>query len=243
MLWLRGPEALADLAERAAPVPTGPRHLSHGGLVLLGGGDDLVAVDAGPVGFRGRGGHGHLDAMSPEAVLGGQLVVRDSGTGSYTGDQDLRNRLRDAPAHSVVVLDGRRYARLGGADALWQVEGDSPPEVVSLEGDCSAQRAVLCQRLPAAQGEALHERTLQWQPGVLHIHDRITAPAGARIEAFLHVPPGGESDVEVEGPAEPATETVPWSQRYGSVQEGPRLAVRAEARAEPVEIAWRLRAR
>jgi hypothetical protein len=178
--------------------------------------------------------------MSPEAVLGGRLAVRDSGTGSYTGDRDLRNRLRDAPAHSVVLVDGRRYARLGGTAALWQIEGDSPPEVVALEGDRSAQRAVLRQRLPAAQGEALHERTLQWHPGALHIHDRITAPAGARIEAFLHVPPGGEERVQVDGPGEPVAETVPWSQRYGSVQEGRRLTVRVEALAEPVEISWQL---
>jgi hypothetical protein len=179
--------------------------------------------------------------MSPEAMLGGRLAVRDSGTASYTGDPDLRNLLRDAPAHSVVLVDGRRYARLAGVDALWRVEGDSPPEVVALEGDRSAQRAVLRQRLPAAQGEALHERTLQWQPGALHIHDRVTAPAGARIEAFLHVPPGGEDRVQVDGPGEPMVEAVPWSQRYGSVQEGRRLMLRADALARPMEISWRIR--
>ena len=120
--WLAGPDRVR---RPAAPDRTRPRHLAAGGVVVLGNGLDHVVVDVGPIGFRGLGGHGHVDALSFEARLHGHLVVPDSGTGTYTRDPSLRNRLRDAPAHTVVVVDDLPYARIGDATRLWAVDGDA----------------------------------------------------------------------------------------------------------------------
>ncbi|MGI8513295.1 MAG: heparinase II/III domain-containing protein, partial [Solirubrobacteraceae bacterium] len=255
VLWLLGSSALAALPERDEGRAGAPAHLRAGGLVVLGRGEDHVAVDVGAIGFRGRGGHGHLDAMSFEATLGGRLAVRDSGTASYTGDPGLRNRLRDAPAHSVVLVDGRRYARIGGEEALWSVEGDAPPEGVSVEGDRESQKATVVQRLPAAGGVALHERTIEWRPGHVRMLDRLEAPEGAAVSAFLHLPAGceptaagfrgGHHDYAAHPPegASMTAEPHPWSEAYGTVGEGLRVTLEFRASGEFVEWSWDVRAR
>jgi hypothetical protein len=246
-LWLLGPQALAALPAQPQARATGPTHLAGAGVVVLGGGEDHVVVSTGPVGFRGRGGHGHLDAMSLEATLGGAPAVRDSGTATYTGDPALRNRLRDAPAHSGIVVDGLPYAAIGDEMALWAVAGDAPPEVTGLESGAGEQRVTVRQALPAREGSARHERTVRWRPGRLEIRDRVEAPAGAQLEARLHVPGPVEARSSHEARSERHTyrmprpfaiERVPCSEAYGAVHEGWCLVVRETATVPDVEFEW-----
>ena len=243
LLWLRGPEAAPS---PPAPPPAPPIHLSSAGVVVLGGADDHVVVDVGPVGFRGCGGHGHLDAMSFEARLAGALVVRDSGTSTYTGDVRLRERLRDAPAHTLVQVDGLPYATLGGHDGLWRIEGDAPPEVETLEGNAERQRLVAVQQLPAAMGTARWRREVAWRAGSLECTDEVEAPIGASVRHYVQAPAGATLEgstatvptatyvLAVPEHASISLEAVPASERYGSVAEGTRLVVAYDQR-EPVE--------
>ena len=243
LLWLRGPEPGPPLP---APQRAPPIHLSSAGLVVLGGGDDHIAVDVGPVGFRGRGGHGHLDAMSFEARLAGALVVRDSGTSTYTGDVRLRERLRDAPAHTLAQIDGLPYATLGGPDGLWAIEGDARPEVEALEGNAERQRLVAVQQLPAAMGTARWRREVAWRARSLECTDEVAAPIGASVRHYVQVPAGATLEgstataptatyvLAVPEHASISLEAVPASERYGSVSEATRLVVAYDQR-EPVE--------
>ena len=255
--WLLGPRGLSRLAE-LADAPGGREQaglLASGGVAVLGDGDDRVVADVGPVGFRGRGGHGHLDALSFEARLGGAVVVRDSGTGSYTGDPALREELRDATAHSVVLVDGLSYAQLGGAEQLWTVRGDAAPRDVSLQIGDAHHVLRARQTLPAARGSAELERTLAWSPGRLVCVDRLAAPAGARVEHLLQVPDGvtltGTSEAlgptaryRVSGP-EAALDLVPCraSDRYGSVRAAIRLVFSYRSEGLPAEVEWVIEAR
>jgi Heparinase II/III-like protein/Heparinase II/III N-terminus len=249
--WLCGPEAAARLEPpRPAPVPNG-RLLRDGGIAVLGRGEDHVVVPVGPVGFRGRGGHGHLDALSPVAVLGGRLAVRDSGTATYTGDPALRNRLRDVFAHSTVVLDATPYARIGGPERLWGVDGDAPPEVERFSDDEDAGHVVVAaQTLPSAAGPVPWRRSVRWRPGRLEIEDRLAPAAGTRVEARLHVPPdvaprpGGLASAHHEyalGAPDGARldlERVPWSERYGSVGDGGCAVVRVTGTGAELVLRW-----
>jgi hypothetical protein len=214
--------------------------LREGGIVVLGEGDDHVTVDVGPTGFRGRGGHGHLDALSFEAVLDGRLVVRDSGTGSYTGDVELREELRDATAHSVVIVDGRRYARLGGTARLWSIDGDAPPAVLTLDRTSAHHRLVAEQRLPAEGGKCVWRRELVWSPGRLVCRDVVRAPPGAEVEHHLQLPAG---DVPVERLGAPTGSRVElvdvrWSDGYGKVRVGSRLTTRWRQGDAEAELAF-----
>jgi hypothetical protein len=249
-LWLVGADELAQAHELAAPQrPTAPIHFSSAGLVVMDvGRGDRVVLDAGPIGFRGRGGHGHLDALSFVAWLDGELALRDSGTGSYTGDWRLRNELRGACAHNVVVIDDLPYARLGDQTALWTIEGDSPPEVVALEGDADQQRLVVRQVLPCARGSAAVERHLSVRRGALEWRDVVSAPAGAMVRHYIQLPDAcsyhaGEllhPRLTYEGswPAQSslAVSSCRWSTAYGSIRLGQRATLTYRSRGSPEEF-------
>jgi hypothetical protein len=68
-------------------------------------GDHLV-IDGGPHGYQ-NAGHAHADALSMTLSVRGIPVVEDPGTGSYTVDAALRDRLRSTPLHNTLTLDER----------------------------------------------------------------------------------------------------------------------------------------
>ncbi len=250
-IWLAGPSRLAAAAALERPARlTAPTHLPAGGLVVMERGRDRVVVDVGTVGFRGRGGHGHLDALSFVAWLDGELAIRDSGTGTYTGDAALRNELRGAESHNVVVVDEMPYAQIGGADRLWGIEGDSPPQLVSLSSDDASQRVVVRQELPAARGVAIVEREISLSAGQLHWRDRVLAPRGATVRHLIQLPEGcqlqGEAIVhprlsyEGRWPAGGSLQVVScrWSRGYGRTEPGARAIVCYPSNGEPAEVSW-----
>jgi hypothetical protein len=68
-------------------------------------GDHLV-VDGGPHGYQ-NAGHAHADALSMTLTIRGMPVIEDPGTGSYTADAALRDRLRSTRLHNTLTLDER----------------------------------------------------------------------------------------------------------------------------------------
>lgn len=248
-LWLLGPRAVRDAQRSDAPGER-KRHFAAAGVIVLGEAADRVVLDAGPIGFRGRGGHGHLDAMSFEAVLDGEVAVRDSGTGSYTGDTGLRELLRSATAHTVVIVDRLQYADLGGESALWRITGDAPPTVLDLVIEPDRHLVRVEQSLPAERGRALHRRTLEWRPGVLEWTDEVIAPPQALVEHLVQLPDGCvlapegirnerfRYDVGTPASAKLELQVAPWSRRYGSVARGSRAIVSYSATDGPSTVTW-----
>jgi hypothetical protein len=250
-IWLAGPSRFAAAVALERPArPTAPVHLPAGGLVVMENDNDRVVVDVGTVGFRGRGGHGHLDALSFVAWLDGELAIRDSGTGTYTGDAALRNELRGAESHNVVVVDGMPYAQIGGADQLWTIEGDSPPRLVSLIGDDARQHVVVRQEIPAARGVAVVEREISLSAGQLRWRDRVLAPKGAEVQHLIQLPSGcrlrdgtiTHSKLSYKGrwPKGGSLQIMPcrWSPEYGRTEPGVRAIVCYSSKGEPTEVSW-----
>jgi uncharacterized heparinase superfamily protein len=85
-----------------------------------------VFIDCGPVGLAGRGGHGHNDALSFEAMLDGAAVVSDAGCYVYTASFALRNEFRATAAHNTPQVDGAEVNRLD-PEALWTLQDDAQP--------------------------------------------------------------------------------------------------------------------
>jgi hypothetical protein len=251
-IWLVGGSRLTQVRTLRAPRASAlPIHFLSAGLIVMSTGEgNRVILDAGPIGFRGRGGHGHLDALSFVTWLGDELALRDSGTGTYTGDWRLRNELRDVSAHNVVVIDGLPYASLGSETRLWTIEDDSPPEVVALEGDNEEQRLVVRQTLPTARGRAVVERRLTLTPGRLDWQDFVSAPRGSEVCHYIQLPDGcilEESKLRhprltYEGywPSQASLAVIScrWSTAYGSTRRGSRaiLTYRSNGSTENVRL-------
>lgn len=244
-LWLAG---MTPAPAGTTVLRPGPMHFSEGGVLVLGDGNDHIVIDVGPIGFRGRGGHGHIDAMSFEAMIDGEIVIRDSGTATYTSDPPLRNTLRSPQAHNVVLVDGLSYAELG--ETLWTMRAHSTPAVMEVGAEGDQQIAVIEHELPAEGGKALHRRTLEWRKGFLRWTDRVAAPRGARIVHLLQLPERAEMsrsgiscgrfDYHLEAPNEAQLElsVVPWSEAYGALQSGMRAQVSYLAGDADSQLSW-----
>ena len=73
--------------------------------VSRAGGSHLL-IDGGPHGYQ-NGGHAHADALSLTWAVHGAPLLIDPGTGCYTTDEPLRNRMRSTALHNTLTLDDR----------------------------------------------------------------------------------------------------------------------------------------
>ena len=70
-------------------------------------------VDGGPHGYQ-NGGHAHADALAITLSFKGSPLLVDAGTGCYTTDRDVRDRLRSTALHNTVVVDDQPQSRPAG---------------------------------------------------------------------------------------------------------------------------------
>lgn len=81
--------------------------LPRGGIWMLRSSRVSCSIACGPNGTGGTGTHGHNDKLSIEVCVDGVRVVADPGSGVYTSDPALRDRLRGTAQHSTGQVDGR----------------------------------------------------------------------------------------------------------------------------------------
>ncbi|MCS6989454.1 MAG: heparinase II/III family protein [Chloroherpetonaceae bacterium] len=114
-LWLLGAEGF----ERFQRLPSQPlkresKLFRNSGFAIMQSENAHVFIDAGELGKRGWGGHGHNDTFSFELFANGANFVTDSGTLCYTSDRALRNRFRSIRAHNGVMIDDEELAEFAG---------------------------------------------------------------------------------------------------------------------------------
>jgi hypothetical protein len=124
--WVHGAAVAAGIAARE-PAPPGPAQFPAGGAYVLRSGPHYAYVDCGPVGLRGRGGHGHNDCLSLELALDGHSLVTDCGSYLYTSDYRERNRFRSTDAHNTPAVDRQELNRLVDSRSLWILRDDAQP--------------------------------------------------------------------------------------------------------------------
>ena len=115
--WLLAHPALApgpDTVGAPAPEPIGSAALAETGYYISrsAGGDHLV-IDAGPHGYQ-NAGHAHADALSFTFNVRGLPFLIDAGTGYYTVEPEVRDRLRSTALHNTLTLDGRSQSTPSG---------------------------------------------------------------------------------------------------------------------------------
>jgi hypothetical protein len=120
--WILGHSAAASSADARAHWPS--RVLPESGYLVsrTTDGGHLV-FDAGPHGFL-NGGHAHSDALSIVLSVGGEPLLVDPGTATYTMDADTRDRFRSSRMHNTLVLDGQDHA-LPNGPFHWHTRADA----------------------------------------------------------------------------------------------------------------------
>lgn len=219
IFWTLGRRAAASLPEddnrppsiRSAAFP-------HGGFYVMRNDRDHVFIDCGPVGQRGRGGHGHNDCLSFEAVLDGVHLVSDCGAYLYTASVEERNRFRSTAAHNTPQLDRQELNRFTRWDDLWTLHDDAEPHVRTWNAGRQRDEFVGSHtgydRLDSAVRPV---RTIQLDHAshTLVVRDEIEGSGDHLVTIPLHLAPGIEARSDRPGEvvltAGPRTFLLQWS--------------------------------
>jgi hypothetical protein len=126
LVWGLGPEA-AQAALDVVPQHPKSEAFPAGGVYVMRGEGDTVFIDCGPVGYGGRGGHGHNDCLSFEAALNGVDLITDSGSFVYSQSPKWRNLFRSTASHSIPMIDGAEQNRFVSDDELFALHDDAAP--------------------------------------------------------------------------------------------------------------------
>ena len=107
-LWWMG-------AQRPEEFPDTPyRSTRHGAFADSGifafTGRELQCVFLARAFGKGSAGHSHAHALSFTLRLSQRDLLIDSGTYTYVGDAEIRNRFRSAAAHNTIVIDSLNQA-------------------------------------------------------------------------------------------------------------------------------------
>jgi len=198
ILWLLGPDRAASVPEAKYPRSVQrSRAYPHGGFFVMRNATDHVFIDCGPVGLAGRGGHGHNDCLSFEAVLDSTPIASDCGAYLYTASYQERNNFRSTAYHNTPIVDGLEINRFPAWNYLWTLDNDAKPLVetweTTPERDFFSGAHTGYQRLhrpvtPKRSILLVHERHQ------LIVHDRFEGEGEHSFAVPLHLAPG----IEVE---------------------------------------------
>ena len=106
------------------------RVLPQSGAAVARVGSAEATFLAMPNGLHGKGSHTHNDKLSLLLHVGNDELLCDSGTGCYTRDASLRNRLRATSAHSTLSVAGQEQNRMDGRH-LFCLGNDAVPTPIT----------------------------------------------------------------------------------------------------------------
>ncbi|MBC8044147.1 MAG: alginate lyase family protein [Rhizobacter sp.] len=133
-LWLTGTDGRETFEKlRSVKVNLQSVRFPESQFVVLRSAAAQATIDAGELGKRGWGGHGHNDTLSFELFANGMNIVIDSGTYCYTSDPMLRNYFRSGKAHNSVMIDDKEIAAFDGP---FKIKADrTAPKILLFEDD------------------------------------------------------------------------------------------------------------
>ena len=181
-----------------------------------------ITLRAGHVGQCGNGGHAHCDQLSITLAIDGIPLIDDPGTGVYTPDLALRNRLRSSGVHSTVQHPSNEQGSwLPGRWGLFAMKDLAKASIVSFGNRGGVARMNLdgvecCREVELVNGTELILR----DSGPVGLEARFTLAPDVVIESISRdqvILTVGTRTVEVSV-QELRVEDVPWSERYGIVR-------------------------
>jgi hypothetical protein len=193
-VWLCGS---GILRLRGQPNEVSSQAFPRGGFYVMRAPDVVMLIDAGEVGMRGIGGHGHNDVLSFDLWAAGASLLVDSGTYTYTADPAARQLLRSTAAHNALRVDGQETSRLGGDRWLWLIENDAHPRDVEWQSNADRDMFVgshdgyrrLSQPIDHTRRISFDKAQRWWR-----IDDTVSGSGEHLIEVFFH--PGVRVEIE-----------------------------------------------
>jgi hypothetical protein len=166
------------------PASTGKwesRLFPDAGIAIMNHGTTHAIVDAGPFGAL-HAGHSHSDTLSIILRSGGDEILIDPGTYTYTAEPEWRDWFRSSAAHNTIRIDGLDQAVMAGP-FRWT----SPPAVTILYWSTGDDRDIL--EAECRYAGFTHRRRVEFRkPHFFLITDDVSGPPGQHdIEQFWHL--------------------------------------------------------
>lgn len=203
IVWSLGLKAAARLSyEGQGPAAARSKAFTDAGYFVMRNERDHVFVDAGAVGQAGRGGHGHNDCLSFEAVLDGVHLVSDCGAYLYTADAAERNCFRSTASHNTPQVDGEEINRFIRWDYLWTLHFDAQPQVREWEPGDTRDRLVASHagyRRLDGNVEPTRTVTLCHDTHTLVVQDVIQGAGEHAVTIPIQLAPGVSARVQEDG--------------------------------------------
>jgi uncharacterized heparinase superfamily protein len=201
ILWMFGPSACEWLAKKDMVLRPLSKCFRSGGFFIMRNEVDHVFIDCGPIGLAGRGGHGHNDCLSFEAVLNGVHLISDCGAYVYTASVKERNFFRSTKCHNTPCVDGVEMNRLIRPDYLWTLHCEAIPDFkeysVGSDGDVFEGSHAGYRKLEDPV-TPVRKILLDHKLHSLTIYDRLEGAGSHDVEIPIHLAPG--VDAEIAGP-------------------------------------------
>jgi hypothetical protein len=183
--WVAGPRTVSTIQPSIARFP--PRWPSRlfeaSGYFVSRAPGELAIFDAGAHGFL-TGGHAHADALAVVTTIDSKPLLIDPGTGTYTMDAALRDRLRSGRMHNTVLVDGLEHTAARGP-FHWRRRTDA-----AFLFTRSTDRADIAQGAHDGYGEVRHVRTLFAAHGTgWLVVDQILGRGPHSADVFWHIDP------------------------------------------------------
>jgi hypothetical protein len=181
--WVAGTDIQSHTPDVRPPASWRSRLLPDSGYFVSRARGELAIFDAGAHGFL-NGGHAHADALAIITTVGGTPLLIDPGTGTYTMDPGLRDRLRSGRLHNTVLVDGREHAIVGGP-FHWTSTTDAGFLAAHVDERCDVAQGV-----HDGYADVRHVRTLLAIHGIgWLVVDQLLGSGAHRAESFWHVHP------------------------------------------------------
>lgn len=203
IFWLMGADVASALLDRELlDQDQCSIAFPDGGFYVLRNRRDHVFVDCGPLGLGGRGGHGHNDLLSFEAVIDGVHLISDCGAYLYTADYQERNNFRSTAYHNTPQIDGEEINRFVRPDYLWFLHNDAAHEVREVNFGSNTDRLILSHggyRRLKSPVTPVRRFELNHAEHSLTIRDTFEGEGEHRLEIPLHLARGVVIDSQDPG--------------------------------------------
>ena len=204
LLWILGVQGVRDYQRLPPTNDPKSQAFPDAGTYILRQDDLYLLFNASGSGVRGRGSHGHNDALSIEVSACGSRFIVDPGSYLYTADLHQRHLFRSTAYHSTVEID-RVEQNTIDERAPFVIDNEAQPRVLGWESGVEKDVVIAehggYERLPAP---VTHRRTVTFNKSerLWLLADDVSGQGEHELAFRFHLAPGLETTVRADGSIE-----------------------------------------
>ena len=204
LLWILGEDGVRDYEGLTQAGQPASQSFPDAGTYVLRDNDLYLLFSASESGIKGRGSHGHNDALSIEVSAGGAAFIVDPGSYIYTSNLPERHLFRSTAYHSTVQVDGQEQNTTDEA-MPFIIGNEARPRVLSWETNAEADTIVAEHYgYGRLSHPVTHRRTVRFDKRRRFwlIEDELAGAGTHEFSFRFHVAPGVDANVRPDGTVE-----------------------------------------